>query len=356
MTRALSDLQQSSAQGAGTPDAPIQGDFTRRDIVTLDQFVPTDLSVLFHLADQMKQLVQGHQASSWLSGYLVSLLFFEPSSRTFASFASAVKRLGGQTLENQIPGPSAAAEWSFEDLICTYAADADALVLRHPVVGSALLAAETVDIPVVNAGDGNNEHPTQTLLDLYTIYERFGRLDHLTCLLAGDPLNSRVIHSMLRGLSLYAENTVYLLSPQQLRLRSEDLAYWGARGVRIIEIDREQDIPAQCDLWYWTRIQKERFDSQQAYEAAMQQGFVVTPELLKSRAGKDTILMDPLPRVQTIDPAVDADERAVYFRSQIRNGLYIRMALLALILGKATHEETEKPARAKRTKRRSGNA
>jgi aspartate carbamoyltransferase catalytic subunit len=188
---------------------------------------------------------------------------------------------------------------------------------------------------VINAGDGNNEHPTQTLLDLYTLYERFGRLNNLTCLFAGDPLNSRVIHSLMHGLSLFRNNTVYLLSPPQLRLRRADFAYWSTRGVRIIEIEREQDIPADCHLWYWTRIQKERFASLEEYQDAVRDGFIVTPRLLREYGNEEMILMDPLPRVGTIDPAVDSDERAVYLRSQVRNGLYTRMALLALVLGRA---------------------
>ena len=217
----------------------------------------------------------------------------------------------------------------------TFEAYSDAIVLRHYRAGSAKVAADTIAVPLINAGDGSNEHPTQTLLDLYTIYNHFGRLDNLTCLLAGDPLNSRVIHSMLRGLSLFENNRVCLLSPEQLRLKRSELFYWRERGISVAEIESAEDIPAHCDLWYWTRIQKERFASQQEYESAMKNGYIVTPELLHSRADKDTIVMDPLPRVSTVDPAVDADERALYFRAQIRNGLYIRMALLALVLGRA---------------------
>ncbi len=315
----------------------IDGDFRNKDILSLDQFAIEDLYRLFGLADEMKQLVLHHRASSLLSGYVVSLLFFEPSSRTFASFASAVKRLGGETIEIQNPETvsSVSKGESFEDTMRTFEAYTDAIVLRHYRAGSAQVAADTASVPLINAGDGNNEHPTQTLLDLYTIYNHFGRLDNLTCLLAGDPLNSRVIHSMMRGLSLFENNRVYLLSPEQLRLKRNDLFYWGERGIHIEEIDHEKDIPACCDLWYWTRIQKERFASPQEYASVMQRGFIVTPELLHTRAGKHTIVMDPLPRVGTVDPAVDADERAVYFRSQIRNGLYIRMALLALVLGRA---------------------
>src|SRR5579863_1185905 len=327
---------QLTANEFACDDSKINGNFAYKDILSLDQFTVKDLYTLFNLADEMKQLVLYHRPSSLLAGYVVSLLFFEPSSRTFASFASAIKRLGGQTIEIQNPEivSSVKKGESFEDTIRTFEAYSDAIVLRHYRAGSAQVAADTAEVPLLNAGDGNNEHPTQTLLDLYTIYNHFGRLDNLTCLLAGDPLNSRVIHSMMRGLSLFENNRVYLLSPEQLRLKRNDLFYWGERGLSIEEIESEKDIPPCCDLWYWTRIQKERFASSQEYENAMQRGFVVTPELLHSRAGKHTILMDPLPRVSTVDPAVDADERAVYFRSQIRNGLYIRMALLALILGR----------------------
>ena len=272
-----------------------------------------------------------------VAGNIISLLFFEPSSRTFGSFAAAVKRLGGQTIEIQDPQTvsSVSKGESFEDTIRTFEAYSDAIVLRHRIVGSAKQAAKTAtSIPVINAGDGNNEHPTQTLLDLYTLYEKFGRLNNLTCLFAGDPLNSRTIHSLLRGLSLFANTTVYLLSPPQLQFSRSDFLYWSARGIRIIEITSEEDIPSDCNLWYWTRIQKERFASLEEYQDVVKDRFIVTPELLNRYASKNMILMDPLPRVGTIDPAVDADERAVYLRSQIRNGLYTRMALLALLLGR----------------------
>ncbi len=260
MSQLASQLELLNALEAAYPKS---GPFQQQDVLSLDQFAVPDLHRLFTLAHEMKQLVLNHEPSSLLAGYIVSLLFFEPSSRTFGSFAAAVKRLGGQTLEIQDPETvsSVSKGESFEDTIRTFEAYSDAIVLRHKQAGSARIAAEVASIPIINAGDGNNEHPTQTLLDLFTIYEHFGRLDHLTCLLAGDPLNSRVIHSLIRGLSLFKNNTVYLLSPQQLRLRRSDLRYWQQRNIRIVEISSEQEIPAQCDLWYWTRIQKERFAS-----------------------------------------------------------------------------------------------
>jgi aspartate carbamoyltransferase len=316
----------------------INGDFKGKDIVSLDQFSAEDLRILFSLTHKMKQIAVNSEPSYMLAGHIVSLLFFEPSSRTFGSFAAAVKRLGGQTIEIQNPETvsSVSKGESFEDTIRAFEAYSDAIVLRHRIVGSAKQAAAAASsIPVINAGDGNNEHPTQTLLDLFTLYEKFGRLNNLICLFAGDPLNSRTIHSLLRGLSLFANNTVYLLSPPQLQLTRTDFLYWSARGIRIIEITAEEDIPANCNFWYWTRIQKERFASLEEYHDVVKDRFIVTPHLLNEYASKDMILMDPLPRVSTIDPAVDTDERAVYLRSQIRNGLYTRMALLALLFGKA---------------------
>lgn len=318
--------------------ASINGDFRGKAIVSFDQFAVADLHQIFALAQQMKQLVRNNQPSRLLEGLLVTLLFFEPSSRTFASFAAAVKRLGGQTIEllNPQTASSVSKGESFEDTIQVMEAYSNAIVLRHYNAGAAQQAARAAtEIPVINAGDGNNEHPTQTLLDLYTIHERFGRLDHLTGLLAGDCLNSRTIHSLLRGLSLFPGNTVYLLSPSSLSLTRDDFVSLSARGLQIIEIAREQDIPKNCNFWYWTRVQKERFATSTSYQDALQATVMVTPDLLARYASSDMILMDPLPRVESVDPAVDADERAVYLRSQIRNGLYTRMALLALVLGRA---------------------
>lgn len=213
----------------------INGHFKGKDIVSLDQFSAEDFRVLFALTNSMKQIVVNHEPSNLLAGYLVSLLFFEPSSRTFSSFAAAIKRLGGQTLDIQNPETvsSVAKGETFEDTIRTFEAYSDAIVLRHRTAGSAKVAAETASsIPIINAGDGNNEHPTQTLLDLYTLYEQFGRLNNLTCLIAGDPLNSRVIHSLIRGLSLFNNNTVYLLSPKQLQITRDDFLFWSARGIK----------------------------------------------------------------------------------------------------------------------------
>lgn len=318
-----------------SPVEAIQGSFQGKDVVSLDQFAVEDLFTVFHLARQMKQLVLKSEPSQMLAGKVVSLLFFEPSSRTFGSFASAIKRLGGQTLDIQNPETVTSVNKgeTFEDTIRVFEAYSDALVLRHPRAGAAQAAAEAAQfVPVVNAGDGNNEHPTQTLLDLFTLYETFGRLDHLHGLLVGDALNSRTMHSLMRGLALFPHNRLTILAPDKLRLTRDDLVAFSSRGIKLAEIASTEQIPGDCQFWYWTRLQTERFASPEEYRELAAGKFVATPELLARYASKEMILMDPLPRVGTIDPAVDADERAVYLRSQIRNGLYIRMAVLALIL------------------------
>lgn len=315
----------------------INGNFKGKDIISFDQFSAKDLHMLFDLTSRMKEIVINQEPSHLLEGLLIALLFFEPSSRTFSSFVAAIKRLGGQTLEIQNPEAVSSVNKgeSFEDTMCVLEAYSNAIVLRHPFAGSAQQAAQVAElVPVINAGDGSNEHPTQTLLDLYTLYEHFGHLDHLTGLLAGDCLNSRTIHSLLRGLSLFKNNTVYLLSPRSLRLTRDDFLTLSNRGIKIIEISDVRDIPSDCHFWYWTRLQKERFASRAEYQDTLKSVVVVTPDLLQTYARKDMILMNPLPRVESIDPAVDMDERAVYLRSQIRNGLYTRMALLALVLGR----------------------
>jgi aspartate carbamoyltransferase len=315
----------------------IAKDFCGKDIVSFDQFTTEDLAILFDVTQRMKYIAEHREPSRLLDGLLVSLLFFEPSSRTFSSFAAAVKRLGGQTIEMQNPENSSSLTKgeSFEDTIRVLEAYSDALVMRHRISGAAREAALVAEhMPVINAGDGSNEHPTQTLLDLYTLYERFGRLDNLVGLLAGDALNSRAIHSLIRGLSLYGNNTVYVLSPERLRLTRDDIVSFSSRGVQLIEIQRAEDIPTHCDFWYWTRVQRERFNSLEESQRAQREIVMATPQLLDRYAKREMILMDPLPRVNSVDPAVDADERAVYLRSQIRNGLYTRMALLALVLGR----------------------
>ena len=325
--------------------APINGRFKGKDILSLDQFTPHDLSILFKHTRQMKKIAAKAKSSNLLKGNIVTLIFYEPSSRTFNSFAAAVKQLGGQTLEVHDPQhfSSVSKGETLEDTIRVFEAYCDAIIIRHPALGTAEKAANAAEfVPVINAGDGIGEHPTQALLDLYTIFERTERLDNLTGVLAGDMLNGRTVHSLIRGLSKYKGNKLYLLSPKELRLGSFELKTLPSHmesgkvnsNIKIHEITSEKDIPENADFWYWTRVQKERFKSKKEYERVKNR-FILTPKLIKEKAGKNTIFMHPLPRVGEILQEVDSNPNAVYLRTEIRNGMYVRMALTALILGKA---------------------
>lgn len=313
----------------------INGKFKGKDIISLDQFTPKDLKILFSKVPKMKIIALKAMPSKIIAGKIVVLLFYEPSSRTFGSFSTAVKQLGGQTVEITDPQhfSSAVKGETFEDTIKVFEAYSDAIIIRHPTVGSASIAAKTARfVPIINAGDGNGEHPTQVLYDMYTIYEKFHKLDNLVGVLVGDPPNSRTIHSLIRGLSLYKNNTLYILSPKQLMLKRSDFTNFADRGIKIIEIESEKNIPKNAHFWYWTRIQKERFKSLREYEK-VKDSFYLTAKLLQEYGNSKMIILDPLPRVGKIDLTVDDDPRAVYLTTQVRNGLYVRMALIALVLG-----------------------
>lgn len=314
----------------------INGNFKNKDIISLDQFSQADLTKLFKLTKKMKTIAVNAKPSKLLAGSIVTLLFYEPSSRTFGSFAAAVKQLGGQTVEILDPQTfsSVSKGETFEDTIRVFEAYCDAIVIRDKTAGQAQKAADAASfVPVINAGDGIGEHPTQALLDMFTIFEKFGKLEGITGVLAGDLLNGRTVHSIIRGLTLYKNVTLYMLSPKELKLSKEEFAQCSEAGIKLIEIHNDKDMPKNADFWYWTRVQKERFKSLEEYEKVKNR-FIVTEKLVKDYAGKNTIIMHPLPRVGEIDTAVDVDPRSAYLRSQIRNGMYIRMALIALVLGK----------------------
>ena len=207
----------------------------------------------------------------------------------------------------------------------------DVIVMRHPMVGTLEKVAEVANIPVINAGDGIGEHPTQALLDMFTVYEKHKHLDNIKGLMVGDLLNGRTVHSIIKGLSIFPNNTLYLLSPKQLRLSNQDLDEAKRRKIKLIEIKSFEEIPADCHFWYWTRVQKERFTDKQEYEK-LKLSFILTKKLVEKKAGKNTLIMHPLPRVGEIETAVDADPRAVYLTTEAKNGMYVRMALFSLIL------------------------
>jgi len=260
-----------------------------------------------------------------LRGKLLATLFYEPSTRTRFSFEAAMFRLGGQVLsaESAAQASSAAKGESLEDAMRIISGYADAIVLRHPEVGAVERAARAAEVPVISAGDGTGHHPTQALLDLYTIKKELGRLDHLRVGLAGDLRNGRTGRSLALLLSRFPGNELLLISPRELSMGSDVVEQ--LTGARVDVTDDFQNALTGLDVLYQTRIQAERFASPDDYERF--RGIDVLTVDLMDHLPEHAIVMHPLPRVGEIDPLVDADPRAAYFR-QARNGLWVRMAVL----------------------------
>ncbi len=304
-----------------------------KDILSVKQFTRDDLGYIFGVAHEMREMVRRVGTFDLLKGKILANVFYEPSTRTSASFTAAMERLGGSVIPiNEVKYSSVAKGESLPDTIRSLECYADVTVLRHPEVGSAALAAEYAKKPVINAGDGTGEHPTQALLDLFTISEELGRLGGLTVTMIGDLKHGRTVHSLARLLSLFQVRLHYV-SPEILRMPEEIIRelYYG-RNMPQTEHTGLEAVIAESDVLYVTRIQKERFDNPADYEK-VQGCYVITPETLKQAKDK-MIVMHPLPRVGEISMEVDDDPRAAYFR-QMEYGLYVRMALLAMVLGKA---------------------
>lgn len=306
--------------------------FASQDILSVDQFNPENLDFLFNLTDKMKKLVLKKTASNLLKGKIMTALFYEPSSRTFGSFIAAMQRLGGGVIPIQgVTYSSVAKGESLPDTIRTFSCYSDCLVLRHPEVGSAQIASQATEIPVINAGDGVGEHPTQALLDLYTIKQYYPNLANCVVGLVGDLKNGRTVHSLTKILAPSGCRFI-LVSPHQLKMPTEILERIKKRGNFLAQTEDLEENIGKMDVLYDTRIQKERFSKSSDYEK-VKNTYIITPALLKKAKAK-MILMHPLPRLNELSTKVDPDPRALYLTEQMRNGLYIRMALLAAVLGK----------------------
>jgi aspartate carbamoyltransferase len=267
-----------------------------------------------------------------LKGKILANLFYEPSTRTSSSFTAAMERQGGSVIPiNEVRYSSVSKGESLPDTVRTLECYADVIVLRHPEVGASALAAQYARKPVINAGDGVGEHPTQALLDLFTILSELGEVDGMTVTMLGDLKYGRTVHSLARLLSLYNARLQYV-SPEILRMPSEIIAELVEAGIPQQEYTSLDPVLRNTDVLYVTRVQKERFEDLSAYES-VKDAFSITPTTLES-AKERMIVMHPLPRVGEISLEVDADPRAAYFR-QMEYGLYVRMALLAMVLGKA---------------------
>ncbi len=332
VTLTKEDLQNLPRKGKPRPADKTEHAFFGRDILSVDQFSREDLEYIFRVAEEMRTMVERFGSVDLLQGKILANLFYEPSTRTSSSFMAAMQRLGGQVIPiNNVQYSSVAKGESLPDTVRTLEAYADIIVLRHPEVGAAAIAARYAKKPVINAGDGIGEHPTQALLDLFTIYEEFGHIDGLKVALVGDLKYGRTVHSLTKLLLLYNVE-FYFISPEILRMPENILQEVRKAGHPYKELVDIHEVISEVDVLYVTRVQKERFEDLSQYEA-VKDFYIVDPELM-TRAKEKMIVMHPFPRVGEISYAVDNDPRAAYFR-QIENGMYIRMALLAAVLGKA---------------------
>jgi len=304
-----------------------------KDILSVKQFSHDDLQYVFGVAHEMRGMVERIGTFDLLKGKILANLFYEPSTRTSSSFTAAMERLGGSVIPiSEVKYSSVSKGESLPDTVRTLECYADVIVLRHPETGSAALAAKYARKPVINAGDGVGEHPTQALLDAFTIVEELGRLDNLTVTMLGDLKYGRTVHSLARLLSNFNGVRLNYVSPEILRMPREVIDEVGAKGIPQHEFSALDQVLPETDVLYVTRVQKERFEDQAVYES-VKSAFVIDPEIMKA-ARQDMIVMHPLPRVGEISVDFDDDPRAAYFR-QMEYGLYVRMALLAMVLGKA---------------------
>jgi aspartate carbamoyltransferase catalytic subunit len=305
-----------------------------KDIISVKQFERDDLEYVFGVAHEMRGMVERVGTFDLLKGKILANLFYEPSTRTSSSFTAAMERLGGSVIPiNEVKYSSVTKGESLTDTVRTLECYADVIVLRHPETGSAAIAAKAARKPVINAGDGIGEHPTQALLDTFTIFEELGagQIDGMTVTMLGDLKYGRTVHSLARLLSLFEVKLNYV-SPEILRMPKEVMDEVAEKSIPQAEFNSLEKVLPETDVLYVTRVQKERFEDPADYEK-VKGAYVIDPANMKA-AKKDMIVMHPLPRVGEISVDFDDDPRAAYFR-QMEYGLYVRMALLAMVLGKA---------------------
>ena len=303
-----------------------------RHLIDILDFTPEEITALMDTAEDI--LAEPETYSEVCRGKKLATLFFEPSTRTRLSFEAAMYELGGHVIGfSEAQSSSASKGESVADPATVISCYADIIAMRHPKVGAPLVAAMNASIPVINAGDGGHNHPTQTLADLFTIRREKGRLDHLTVGLCGDLKFGRTVHSLITALSRYEGLKFVLISPEELKLpsyvkkevlRAHDIPY-------VQTTDLEGALP-ELDILYMTRVQRERFFNEEDY-LRLKDSYILTPEKLRG-SKEDLAILHPLPRVNEISVAIDDDPRACYFK-QVLYGKYMRMALILKLLKEA---------------------
>jgi len=308
------------------------GKLGRKDVLRSDQFTVDEIDLIVKTARRFEAALDAGEVLETMRGLVLVTLFFEPSTRTRLSFETAMHRLGGDVITvAEAKSSSASKGESLHDTIKTVEGYADVIVLRHPRIGAAEEAAAATPRPVLNAGDGAGQHPTQSLLDLYTILNEQGEVDGRTIALAGDLHNGRTVHSLALLLSNYDVRFLFV-APDALRMPTEIVEQVTAAGIDVRETADLGEALREADVLYMTRIQRERFEDPEEYER-LKDAFVLQRAML-DRAKPTVTILHPLPRVNEIAADVDGHPGAAYFR-QSANGVPIRMALLALVAGRA---------------------
>ncbi len=302
-----------------------------KDILNTTQFSLQELNLIMNTAANFEKRVKCGEIIRNMEGQVVASLFFEPSTRTRLSFETAINRLGARviTVANAASSSLSKGE-TLADTIRTIDGYVDVIVMRHPMKGSAKIAADNATHPVINGGDGAGQHPTQALLDLYTIRKEKGVLDGHTVTFLGDLKNGRTVHSLGYFMNLH-KNKMIFVSPKSLKMPAEITAELRSLGAEIEETEDVEKALSVSDIVYVTRVQRERFENSEDYEK-VKGVYIINREMI-NRAKKGITILHPLPRVEEISTDVDDYEGAAYFR-QAHNGLYVRMALLTLITGR----------------------
>jgi aspartate carbamoyltransferase len=300
-----------------------------RNLIDTMDFSIEELEEIFELSNQI--ISNPEEFSNLCRGKLLATLFYEPSTRTRLSFEAAMLRLGGEVIGFSEPNSSSVSKGeSIADTVKTIACYADIMAMRHPKEGAPQVAAEYSPVPVINAGDGGHQHPTQTLTDLLTIKTTKGKLSNLTIGLCGDLKFGRTVHSLIKAMSRYENNKFILISPQELKIPEYLKKKLEKDQIYFREIEKLDEVIGELDILYMTRVQKERFFNEEDY-IRLKDSYILDEEKM-NKASKDMIVLHPLPRVNEISYAIDNDPRAYYFK-QVKYGMYVRMALIAKLLG-----------------------
>ena len=301
-----------------------------RSLLEPKDFTIEELEEIFQLADKIIDTPEKYEETC--RGKLLATLFYEPSTRTRFSFEAAMCRLGGKVIGFSEPNSSSVAKGeSIADTVRTVACYADIVVMRHPKEGAPRVAAKSTEIPVINAGDGGHQHPTQTLTDLLTIRRERGGFDDMTVGICGDLKFGRTVHSLIKALSRYQNVKFILISPEELKIpeyvRKEILQ---KNNIEFKEVEKMEGVLPELDVLYMTRVQKERFFNEEDY-IRLKDKYILEEEKMKL-AKQNMMVLHPLPRVNEIAVGVDKDPRALYFK-QAKYGMYVRMALIMSLLG-----------------------